>query len=118
METSSRYFKFKDKMKLFILFLLLKNIYNINNEIIIIINQTISEKIINDNFYNYVSEVVVNEKPGNINNYTNLLNKGINSITIKFNQYLPDCSNLFCGCSNILNIITSNFNTLSVTNMS
>ena len=95
----------------------MKNIYNINNEIEIKINQTISKNIINAIYYDYISEVVVNGESGNIQNYRDLLTGVINTIIIKFNDFLIDCSNMFYGLGNILYINTLNFNSSSVTNM-
>ena len=96
--------------------ILFKLEYN-KNEIEIIMNKTINDKIIYtgtvydiDSYYlNYISEVIVNGIPANMNNYIDLLNNGLNNIIIKFNAQLITCERMFYNLSNIISIDTSNF---------
>ena len=105
METKFRGYLLKGKYLLFLFLLLIKNIKNDNNEITIIINQTIGKDIINIDYFDYISEIVVNGKSGNISNYVNLYSEEINEITIKFNRYLDNCNNMFC-CEFKNNLVT------------
>ena len=93
---------------------------NTNNEITIFINASISSEIINTEYRNYnesISEVDVNGKKSNINDYYNLLNKGINEITIKFNESLSTCFTMFYKLNNIVIIDTLNFDFSNVKSM-
>ena len=82
MKEKFKVYNVKNKYIIFLLLVLFKNIFN-DNEINLVINKARGEGIINKDYYNYISEVVVNGLSGNIANYTNLLNNGINNITIK-----------------------------------
>ena len=108
MKEKFKVYNVKDKYIIFLLLLLFKNILN-DNEIKLVINKARGEDIINKDYYNYISEVVVNGLSENIVNYTDLLINGINNITIKFNNYLNNCSFMFYGLSNIKYINTFNF---------
>ena len=44
-------------------------------------------------------------------------NINIKNILLKFNILMTDCSFMFYGCKNIINIDLSSFNTQNVTNM-
>ena len=105
--------------------ILFKTEYN-KNEIEIIMNKTISDKIIYtgtindiDSYYlNYISEVIINGIPAKMNNYIDLLNNGLNDILIKFNAHLIICERMFYKLDNILSIDTSNFFSSNVKIMS
>ena len=55
------------------------------NEISIIINKTISENIINSDYFTFISSILVNDKKSNITNYINFTKEGLNEIKIKVN---------------------------------
>jgi hypothetical protein len=106
------------KIILLLLLLILNKVYNVGNEITIVINSTINSSIINSTYHDKISQVVVNGHASNIANYQSLLNEGINNVTIKFNRYLDTCSNMFYNLNNILIIDTYNFYSSNVKNMS
>ena len=87
------------------------------NEISLLINKIISNQIIRGYYYSFIFEVITNEKSWNINNYTNLLIKGINNITIKFNKPLNTCEGMFNDFHNILYIDFSNFISSNIKSM-
>ena len=113
-------FVFKSKIILFLILIFLGKVYSTNNEITIFINASISSGIINTEYINYnesISEVDVNGKKSNINDYYNLLNKGIYEITIKFNESLSTCFTMFYKLNNIVIIDILNFDSSNVKNM-
>ena len=98
-----KYMNFHFLILLLILFKLGIN----KNEIEIIMNKTINDKIIYigainkiDSYYlNYISEIIINGIQININNYTDLLKTELNYITIKFKDKLRTCENMFISCT-------------------
>ena len=94
---------------------------NTNNEIFIIINKTLSREIINNAFYNEISEIIINENQIiNISEVDNIIINSeyeLNNITIKFNSKLTSCSYIFSGLYNIIFIDFSNFDSSLVTMM-
>ena len=110
----------KIKISFLMILLLLKKVFNSYNEITIFINKTISSQIICTkyiNYTNYIFEVDINGKKSNIKDYYNLLNDGINEITIKFNKSLDTCSYMFAYLENIVFIDTWNFDSSDVKNV-
>ena len=107
---------------LYLLLILLKHL-TCKNEISMIINQKLGNRIINQYcnnafyYYSFISEVIVNEKSGSIDDYTKLLIEGNNNITIKFNAPLDSCEGMFDNFKNILYIDFSNFISSKVKNM-
>ena len=107
-------YNFKEKYLLLLFLLLFRNISNDNNVITITINERLGKNIINTDYFDNISEILVNGKTGNTNNYKNLLIPEINNVTIKFNEYLNNCTAMFYGLDNILFIDTSNFYSFDV----
>ena len=68
------------------------------------LNESNTELFINNKKYKY-EKYFIPEKEGEYN------------ILLKFNILMNDCSFMFSGCSNIINIDFSSFNTQNVTNM-
>ena len=93
----------KNYVNFIILLLILFKLGINKNEIEIIINKTINDKIIYtgtinniDSYYlNYISEIIVNGITTNISNYTNFLKTELNYITIKFKNHLTTCEKMF-----------------------
>ena len=69
------------------------------------LNESNVELYINDKYYNF-QKYFIPDKEGEYN------------ILLKFNILIRDCSFMFYGCSNLLNIDLSSFNTRNATNMS
>ena len=110
-----------------------KMIYNVNNEINIVIN--IEKEDINKNIYfldNYEykdekrinhfhdnlkelnesnTEIYINNEKYDYKKYFKPKKAGIYNISIKFNINLTNCSYMFYGCENIININFISFNT-------
>ena len=108
----------KSKISLFFILILFQKVYNAENEITIFINETIGSQIINFNYNNSISKVVVNGKSSNIKDYYYLLNEGINEIIIKFNKELDTCVSMFYDLKNIVILDISNFYSSKVKTMS
>ena len=108
----------KNKIILLLLLLLLNKVYNVDNEITIVIDSTISNSIIYSSFQYKISQVIVNGDTSDIENYKSLLIEGINNVTIKFNRYLDTCTQMFLNLKNILIIDTYNFYSSNVKDMS
>ena len=72
---------------------------------------------LNNTFYKNASEVFVkdNQIDSNINPYN--FNNGLNNVTIKFDDDITSCKNMFSGLNNIIEIDLSNFDTSKVTDM-
>ena len=81
----------------------------IQNEISLKFNKTEGTEIISHSYYSSISEVLVNEKSGNIEHYQNLLTDNINEITIKFNEHLKSCEYMFSNLNGILYVDFSKF---------
>ena len=118
MESKFSSFISKSKISLFLIFILLEKVYNTKNEITIVIDTSISSDIIYTNYKENISEVDVNGNKSNISDYYNLLNKGINEITIKFNKSLETCEKMFYYLDNIVIIDFLNFDSSNVKSMS
>ena len=86
-----------------------KNIYFLDNTVfnsyLNELNQLNTELYINDNKYEY-QKYFIPEK------------EGIFNIKLKINACIKDCSHMFSGCKNIINIDLSSFNSKDITNMS
>ena len=116
--------KINCKHLLIILLIFLKPGFN-KNEIEIIMNKTLGNEIIYsgkvnniDSYYlKHISEVIINGIPSSMNDYTDLLNDGLNDIIIKFNDKLTTCEKIFYKLDNILYIDFSNFFSSNVKNM-
>ena len=63
------------------------------------------------------TELYINEKKEKFKKYFIPIEEGIYNINIKFNINLTDCSYMFSGCGNIININFISFNTNNVENM-
>ena len=72
---------------------------------------------LNNAFYKNPSKVFVNDNQidSNINPYN--FNNGLNNVTIKFDDDITSCKNMFSGLNNIIEIDLSNFDTSKVTDM-
>ena len=64
------------------------------------------------------TEIFIKDKKYKYAKYFNTQKVGLYEIKIKFNIKIKDCSYMFCGCSNIISIDLSCFDTKNVTNMS
>ena len=86
-----------------------KNIYFLDNTVFSSylneLNQLNTELYINDNKFEY-QKYFIPEK------------EGVFNIKLKINTFIKDCSHMFYGCKNIINIDLSSFNSKNVTNMS
>ena len=116
MKSNIRNTHFIDGCIKFLIIFLLMHTYN-QNEISLTIDKSKGSSIISSSYYSYVSEVVVNGKSGNIDNYISLLNDKINNVIIKFNQNLNRCSSMFYPLGNILYIDFSHFSSSNLNNM-
>ena len=116
METNIRITFFKNKSLILLILMVLIH-QTIQNEISLKLDKTKGSNIINYSYYSYISEVVVNGKLSDINNYNLLLTEDINDITIRFNKYLDSCECMFCYLNGVLNIDFSNFFSTKVQNM-
>ena len=104
MSLYSKYFLLK---KIFILFIILDIpliITEYKNEISLIIDATKGKEIINQNYYNNISKILVNDNEKNLNEYQNFLNINENIIVIKFINKLNSCEEMFFGLNNIIYI--------------
>ena len=87
------------------------------SEIKLIIEGGGNQALLNATFNKDPSEVIVNEESrSNCKKSCNLPNI-INYITLKFDDYITSCDNMFYGVNNIIEIDLSNFNTRRVTSM-
>ena len=89
----------------------------LNSEIHIIIEGSGIQQIINKDFNPKPNEVLVNGILDSCNYRCDLKNNGLNNITLKFNQEIATCKNMFGGCSQIIEIDLSNFDSSNVKNM-
>ena len=87
------------------------------SEIHIIIEGSGWQQIINQDFNPKPNEVLVNGIPDSCDYRCNLKNNGLNNITLKFNQEIVTCQNMFCSSSQIIEIDLSNFDSSNVKNM-
>ena len=87
------------------------------SQISLIIEGGGNQALLNATFNKDPSEVIVNEESrSNCKKSCNLPNI-INYITLKFDDYITSCDNMFYGVNNIIEIDLSNFNTRRVTSM-
>jgi len=63
-------------------------------------------------------ELFINNIKSDYKKYIKPKEKGVYEITLKFKDEIKDCSNMFLGCGNIIDIDLSSFNTTNVKNMS
>ena len=93
--------------------------FSINSkyEINMIINGTNNKNILNDSFIYNFSEIKINGKDVICNNKNCNLNDNLNNITIRFNEEIKTCENMFNNLDNIIEIDLSNFDASKVTNM-
>ena len=63
-------------------------------------------------------ELFINNIKSDYKKYIKPKEKGVYEITLKFKDEIKDCSNMFLGCENIIDIDLSSFNTTNVKNMS
>ena len=73
----------------------------------------------NNNFkdINYLTEVYINGKKQNSNEYKYLFNQTNNFVELIWKDDLTNCENMFYGCSNIIEFNFSLFDTSHITNM-
>ena len=88
------------------------------SEIKLVIKGTGNSYFLNNTFYSTPSEVIINGETIDTpeNNMYNF-EEEINYVTIKFNNQIESCENMFSGLANIIEIDLSNFDTSRVTNM-
>ena len=110
---------FKKECILFLLLLFLNEVSSLNEISLVIEKRKGDERgleIIQKMFFKYISEVAVNGKSTTIDNYINLLNYKLNTIIIRFNQYLDSTYQMFFDTINIVSIDLSNFYTSNIKN--
>ena len=101
---------------------------NVKNEIEILIKIEKSKKIYflsnnieanNDlkELNNENTSLYINNKQNTFRKYFRFTEIGEYKIKLKFNKYFQDCSHMFSGCEDLININLDNFNTKNVTNM-
>ena len=91
---------------------------NKNSEIIITINGSGIQGILNQNFNTLPYEILVNDNQVNqIDFYVYNLIDQVNNVTLRWNKILEDCSNMFKELKNITKINLSNFNSSKVKSM-
>ena len=64
------------------------------------------------------TKVYINNRKYKYNKYFIPEKEGIYEIKVKFNNYIKDCSFMFCNCKHIIEIKFSSFNTKCIINMS
>ena len=102
---------------LFLTFLILLFISFEQLEINLIIKGKGEQIFINNSFYLNPSIVIINGEIKNSCKKSCVFENDINNVTIKFNESLNSCENMFDGLSNIIEINLSNLDTSKVTNM-
>ena len=98
-----------------------------NNEITLTIKGTGNQKIFSEStechsmpsyFNTLPNEIYINEiKQNEAQKRTFYFNSEINNITMKWNQRLTKCDNMFSGLTNIINVDLSKFDSSSVTDL-
>ena len=66
----------------------------------------------------YNTEIFINEEQSKYKKYLKPKTVGVYDIILSLKDKIKDCSNMFYGCQNIINIDLSSFDSSSVTNMS
>ena len=113
-----KYFFFKILFFLLIFDIIFSFSINSIYEINMIINGTNNKNILSDSFIYNPSEIIINGKDAICNNKNCNLNDNLNNITIKFNEEIKTCENMFNNLDNIIEIDLSNFDASKVKNMS
>ena len=96
----------------------LRHIQVYQSEIKLVIKGTGNSYFLNNTFYSTPSEVIINGEtidPPENNKYN--FKQDINYVTIKFNNQIESCENMFSGLANIIEIDLSNFDASKVKNM-
>ena len=118
--------KLENKFIIFIFLLLILKIKEVNlrylqiydSEISLLINKTKSLTIFNSIYNGYVDKIIVN---GIIQNYTDnnakYLTKEQNNITIRWNNQLTSCSEMFKNLNNIIKADLTKFDSSNIINM-
>ena len=101
----------------FILILIIFKYSYGQNQIILKIQGSGTQNILNNAFYLDPSEVIVNNLSNPSCKKSCYLDQAQNNIIIKFGQQITSCQNMFNGLSNIIEIDISKLITSSVTNM-
>ena len=101
----------------FILILIIFKYSYGQNQIILKIQGSGTQNILNNAFYLDPSEVIVNNISKPSCKKSCYLDQDQNNIIIKFGQQITSCQNMFDGLSNIIEIDISKLSTSSVTNM-
>ena len=109
-------YKFNSK---FFLILFLFNILPIksNSEIYLIIDGSGTQSIINSGFSTKPSEIYVKGEKKGENTGTCVLEEDRNNITLKFQDQIESCEEMFSGLVNLIEIYLSNFDASKVTSM-
>jgi len=89
---------------------------NISLKIIGIGNQNILGSIFNND--SYPNEIYINQIKQDIINCTYYFNQTENSAELVWNKSVNDCRNMFYGCSSLISLNLSNFDTSNVNSMS
>ena len=95
------------------------NKFNLSNEIKIIINGIGPQNILNPEYQTKPDQILVNGNPDNIDDENKLSNlqNGENTIIMKWNNKITDCSSMFQDLSNIIEIDLSQFDSSEVLTM-
>ena len=102
-------------IKLIIIFCSLRFLQS-QYQISVIINQKGNQKILSDNFNNLPKRIEINGVQSTVNRKPNL-KMGTNTIIMIWENYITNMQDMFYGCSSIISIDFSNFDSSSVTNM-
>ena len=92
--------------------------YLTTSEIKLVISGQGNQAIISESFYKEPNQVFVNDILREDCKRYCQLNNDINNITIKFEDEITSCENMFNGLTNLIKIDLSNFDNSKVTNMS
>ena len=112
------------KMKLcFYIIILISESYEINSTIYLTIKGTETQTILDYDFFDSngdkIESIYVNgNNISSINRYVSGLTQQINNITIIFNRQLTNLKFMFYGCSALVSLDLSHFNTSNVQSMS
>ena len=97
----------------------LRNIKVFQSEInLIITGNNSNSHVLSNNFAGEPSQILVNGEVNASCNKMCWLSNGINNVTIRFEEQLESCKNMFQGLTNIIEIDLSNFDTSKVKDMS
>ena len=88
-----------------------------NSEISLVLKGSETQNILSESFLYSPSEIFVNGETGNCDSKTCYLNSDLNNITIRFNEDIQTCQNMFYDLVNITEIDLSNFDASHVTSM-